>query len=984
MRAQVQVEVRDPTGESTTQTRQVVLLQQPAALGIHVPVRYVSENPIPVAVRLWSPEGTPPDRPVTLHVLRRWREWDYVNFRWVERTWVETLKVVTLQTEEGTASWTWTPPASEWFWGHYEIRATAPRTVSTRAVIYPGWWWDREAAYLQPDQLPVHVPEEVDEGEAIPVRFASTFPGKALVTLETQTILAHHWVDVRPGTTRVVLPGIREEPAGYVSVFLFHPSSMGIRRNYGVARIQVIPSRILAPVELRMPDTLRPGQTVTLELRTDEPVEGAVALVDEGILMLTGFEPPDVVRRVLRPFPPQFRGADNLYALMRVFLPGGGAGGEGRLPVVQSQQLFARWRTFQGQGRIRVSIPVPSFYTGEARLAVHVVSPTRMRTLVRRVPVRAPLSWNVVAPDYLYPGDRSRVAVRVWNEAGRRQSLTVTFTGPGIRKSLHIALPPDADTLVWFVFQAPDTVGQAVYALQAQGAVTLRETLRIQVFPRTTYASEGKLLQLEAGVHDLTPYLQGYERTFHRVRVLVSPHPLTGGLQHLAFLVRYPYGCLEQTTSSLVPLVAFYDLLPALDTAFSPVAIKTRAEAGIARYVSFQRYDGSFSFWPGGREGAPPELQFYALFVLQEAREAGFAMPEGLVERAVGRLLGYVDRTAFGAFVLAWEGALRSTYAGELLRILRGSSRSPRERLWAAAALYALGNRQLALEHFATLPPPPWKEPAPRTFYESALRDLGMYLWVKEYLYPGSPAQAEGFLDLATRLSRHPSWEYSTQELGWALMALALRLRHLPPPREMDVALEADGKPHPLRPSGDGMLMADFPEPPKRLRLHVKEGPVYVLVKNHGFPKVPQQKAGEPYAVQVALRTLDGQPVTAVETGEWYLLEVQMNLPEDAPDAVVDVKLPAGLKSDNPRLLGLLIPSRGRLPGTRAFQPDYLDIRGHTVLAYGHLPKGRSVFRIPVRAVIPGSYFFPSARVLRMYVPTRRGSSSEQRVDIAP
>ncbi len=778
------------------------------------------------------------------------------------------------------------------------------------------------------------------------------------------------------------LPGITEDPTGYVSVFLFHPSSMGIRRHYGVARIQVIPSRIVASVELRMPDTLRPGQTATLELRTDEPVEGAVALVDEGILMLTDFEPPDVVRRVLRPFPPRFRGADNLYALMRVFLPGGGAGGETRLPVVQSQKLFSRWYTFRGRGRIRIPLNVPSFYTGEARLAVHVVSPNRMRTLVRRVPIRAPLSWNVMAPDYLYPGDRSRVAVRIWNETGRRQSLTVKFTGPGVRRTLRLALPPDGDTLLQLAIQAPDAVGKAVYVVEARGKGILQETLRIRVFPKATYVSEGTFLLLEQGVHDLTPYIQGYERALHRIRVFVSPHPLAGGLQHLAYLVQYPYGCLEQTTSSLVPLVAFYDLLPALDTIFSPVAIKTRAEAGIARYMSFQRYDGSFSFWPGGREEAPPELQFYALFVLQEAREAGFGVPEGLMERAARRLLGYVDRTPFGAFVLAREGVLRSTYAGDLLRILQDPARSPRERLWAAAALYALGNRKLALEHFATLPPPPWPKAGARVFYGSPLRDLGMYLWVQEYLRPGGPAHAEGFLDLATRLSRHPSWRYNTQELGWALMALALRLRHLPPPRRMDVVVRADGKAIPLKPTGKGMPVADFPEPPKKLSVQVNEGPVYVLVENHGFPKAPRRERTEPYAVQVTLRSPGGQPVNQLETGEWYLLEVQLHLPEDAPDAVVDVKLPAGLRSDNPRLLSLLLPTLEYPSGVHLFRPDYLDIRGHTVRAYGHLPKGKILFRIPVQALIPGSYFFPSAAVLRMYVPTRRGTSREQRVAI--
>lgn len=77
----------------------------------------------------------------------------------------------------------------------------------------------------------------------------------------------------------------------------------------------------------------------------------------------------------------------------------------------------------------------------------------------------------------------------------------------------------------------------------------------------------------------------------------VSALPAMGLERRLNYLLRYPHGCVEQTTSSVLPQLYLKQLVQ-LD-AQQQQEIQTNITAGIERLKRFQLANGGFGYWPG-------------------------------------------------------------------------------------------------------------------------------------------------------------------------------------------------------------------------------------------------------------------------------------------------------------------------------------------------------------------------------------------------
>jgi uncharacterized protein YfaS (alpha-2-macroglobulin family) len=128
---------------------------------------------------------------------------------------------------------------------------------------------------------------------------------------------------------------------------------------------------------------------------------------------------------------------------------------------------------------------------------------------------------------------------------------------------------------------------------------------------------------------------------------------LTGLSDAARFLVDYPHGCVEQTASRLLPLLALGELGPEL-TGLEASALEARVEAGLARMSSMQRPSGGFSYWPGF--GAENEYaSFWATLVLGEAVRAGRCPEQSACGRMRAIALEYTSRVLMAPLNLDLE-----------------------------------------------------------------------------------------------------------------------------------------------------------------------------------------------------------------------------------------------------------------------------------------------------------------------------------------
>jgi hypothetical protein len=104
----------------------------------------------------------------------------------------------------------------------------------------------------------------------------------------------------------------------------------------------------------------------------------------------------------------------------------------------------------------------------------------------------------------------------------------------------------------------------------------------------------------------------------------VSSVPTVDFGRRLDYLIQYPHGCVEQTTSSVFPQLYSTEIMD-LDAVYKQ-KIQKNVTAGIQRLGGFQLANGGFSYWPGNSQ-ADDWGTSYAGHFLIEAETKGYVLP---------------------------------------------------------------------------------------------------------------------------------------------------------------------------------------------------------------------------------------------------------------------------------------------------------------------------------------------------------------------
>ena len=152
----------------------------------------------------------------------------------------------------------------------------------------------------------------------------------------------------------------------------------------------------------------------------------------------------------------------------------------------------------------------------------------------------------------------------------------------------------------------------------------------------------------------------------------------------LKYLLHYPYGCVEQTSSAVLPLSALRGLIK--DGMIQDITLTETdkfLKPGIDRLLSMQTDKGGFGYWPGDIH---PHMwgTIYATSALTQAQRAGFEVPSQNMDKAMKYLQeaiqneGKADETfkGYASYLLA----LNRKLDGNLFReVYRNIERMPRE-----------------------------------------------------------------------------------------------------------------------------------------------------------------------------------------------------------------------------------------------------------------------------------------------------------------
>ncbi len=112
----------------------------------------------------------------------------------------------------------------------------------------------------------------------------------------------------------------------------------------------------------------------------------------------------------------------------------------------------------------------------------------------------------------------------------------------------------------------------------------------------------------------------------------------------LDYLIQYPYGCTEQTTSAMLGTLAVERTLERLGgvPADTQAQLLARVRAGLDRLSSSQNTDGGWGWWPS--TPSDPYMTADAVRALAEARQAGFPVPAPMLQQGRAAILHLLDQ----------------------------------------------------------------------------------------------------------------------------------------------------------------------------------------------------------------------------------------------------------------------------------------------------------------------------------------------------
>lgn len=931
---------------------------------------------------------------------RWWWETDEENLAaWVSQNSLQPIKSDEVRIRGGRAQWQFQINYPDW--GRYlvRVRDESGRHSAGRIVYvdWPGWAGRAQdegpggatMLVLQPEK-PVYT-----VGEQISVQLPVSRNGRGLVTVESRgEVILAEWIEGQGPETRFRFPATPEmAPNIYVHATYLQPHLQTANdlpiRTYGVVPISVEdPDTRLRPV-IDTAQVYRPGETVTIRVGEEnrQGMTYTVAMVDEGLLGITRYSAPDPWDHFYQRLASHLASWD-LYDFVASAFTGEldtllavGGGGEGEDGGRRDANRFDPVVEFIPPTELRPGatntheITIPQYF-GAVRVMVVAASDRAFGAAEREVPVRQEVMVLGTLPRVLGVNEEIEAPVTVFAidpDAGL-VSVEIETEGPIVtegRTKDFLRFSEPGEQIYRFSLSTGERAGPAVVRFIARGAgtVAVSETeldVRVPAQP----VSEVIPLAMRPNERITTSVLlEGLAGT-NEVTLEVSQVPPMDLSRRLDFLIAYPHGCIEQTTSAVFPQL-YLDRLANL----TPAEIDRTQEniaRGIERIALFQTPSGGFGYWPGDTNAHEWSTNYAGHFLL-EADRRGYAVPDDLMSRWIdfqaeranawyGSEFDTVLEQAYRLYTLAL--AREPAYAA--MNRLREVDDLPAVARWRLAGAYALaGNSSTAMSIIRGADVEVGDYDAPGDTYGSEVRDRAMILEALTQL--GDSRAAIVAREVSAALAADDGM--STQTAAYALLAMAKYAMVTDPSSGIDLTWSWDGSPVERLVSDAHVVTQAMPV--------TGDGTGSLTLQNRGsgqiFPRiivegVPAPGRERPVSSGLRLdvdyyrdgRIADVESLPAGEDIEIRVRATNTSRSRGYEELVLNHLLPAGWEIANDRLAGTA--------ESGAF--DFRDIRDDRVYTYFDLAAGQSTtFAVTATTAYEGTYYLPAVSCEAMYEP---------------
>lgn len=949
-------------------------------------------------------------------------------------------------------------------YGLYQLEVTDPATGAKSVFPFDasyGWYWNMEPNSIatKPDEIKVLLDKPAYKpGETVHVQVRAPYGGDVIVMVEGDTVLWQKRVSLKDNLATLDIPlgADWQRHNLYVSALVLSPGDVAKKirpqRAVGVTHLGLDRTTRQLGVDLVLPaPKVRPETDVAVKVKVTgampgKPVMVSLAAVDMGVLSITDFKIPDPKGWFFAPrrYVAEMRDIygsiiDNLNGnTAKIRFGGSDDTGGGLRPVTEVQivALFEQPVTLDAQGEATITLHIPEF-NGRLKFMAVAFSDQKFGNAERELIVAAPLVAEIGLPRFLASGDKADIALDLHNLSGAAREFEVRLQATSplklapykttiklddqqrqvLRLPLEAEMSFGAGTIMATVVAVDKAPGGEDIALTREWRLGVRPAYPAVVTSQFSVLTKGQTFALTPPSDNLMPAAT-------RISLTASAVPPINVQEHIHGLLTYPYGCLEQTTSSTMPwlyatkaTVARLQLGNIFASSTNGLSLDKRDEMlqrGMARLATYQLPSGGFGYW-----GPADESEWTSVYVadfLLDARDMGVPVDNTMLDKLLNRLTQYLNqstsstRTSWYEDPTYYDFSFRS-YAGYVLsRVGRASlgslrelydrdnkqTQSPLPLMQLGVAMLNQGDKQRGNEAIdKALAYTPDKTMGGYHFfgdYGSLRRDYAWMVYMAEKAQLASETRAKLVEKLASVMDVR---DYETTQEQIALLRAASALT-ANSGSWSGVLLKDSGKID-LAQSAPLAEFLDFATAKRKVSLtNTSEGSLYVSSRIRGYAiKAPAaEEAG--LHISRAYLTQDDKPLKLeqIKSGEFVKVKLTVTADYRVADALVVDLLPAGFELENQNLAHSAKLDKGDAEeegeasddsadedqqqaalGLSIKHQEYRDDRYVAAVDVGiHDDSGTPTIELTylMRAVTTGTFSVPNALVESMYRPAVR------------
>jgi uncharacterized protein YfaS (alpha-2-macroglobulin family) len=870
-------------------------------------------------------------------------------------------------------------------------------------------------------------------GETAEILVEAPFSGTALVSIEREKVLRSFVTHLKGNAPSIRVPlQSNDVPNVFVSVTLTRGSDDSPHKikepeyRMGFCELPVENPQNRLGVEIISSQTsYLPGAPVDVAVQVidsaQRPVAGAETIlyaVDDGILGLTDYTLPDPYSFFYSTHPLGVQSSVSLPNLLPEdpealeFENKGFMGGGGGFDRVRKNFLAcAFWNASlitDTDGTVHANFTAPDSLTRYHLFAVVHTAENHFGSSQSAFQISKPLIVQPALPAIANITDHLIARAVVLNQTRISGDVVVSLelddkakaAGPGAALTRRITIPANGSVPVEFPVELADT-GEAIWVWKARFVEKTAGDFVDAVPSTLTVGHIAPVIRevlLTRSIGEQTnllafanPQLLGGRGT---ITVNIANTRLNELNETAAELLHYPYGCAEQTGSSLLPWILLSDapgMLPLRWRGTNDSAAAIRA--GIERLFTMQTESGGLAYWPHEKD---PMFwaSAYGGMVLVLAQRHGLTVPN---ER-FNRLLTYLSQqlrssgdgtdlsdSCLAAYALALAGRAEPAYH-EKLYSLRGNLGAEDRALLALAIAEAHGPDGMMRELLQT-----------NTMVQSSCEDrfdcgaredaIRLLAWIS-YL-PGD-SNVDKLVDDLIRDQKNAHWE-TTQGNAWGLLALTdyarrVEIQRRPADAQLtyagqSISFHVDDRTNVFSHSFAITNVGEVP----LLLMKQSTNCLYTSVAIEARPpELPQPRQDRGFSIERHYDRLDDndqlQGANELRVGDRVLVTLHVQVHDTSKYMVIDDPLPATLEAINPEFRSREARSSSALTEDGTWwMSNFSEIRKDRCLSFAnYVEPGTYTLRYLARVRAAGTVTAPSAKAEEMYHPERCGLTATQ------